>query len=311
MIKTSADFYLWSGSSPESMRKLKSSIKGMGHWPLNLHFNRQTLNWASDEDSDPRFYLSGTDQHRAQTLLHLLEEPRVENIFCTRGGYGALRILPELERMKIKPSGRKIVWGYSDTTIVQLYLHQRFGWQWVHSPMLCSQSWQEPDAKEKRSLKALFNPKGFQYQKALKIWHLGRGLPSSIKVVGGNLMCLVSMLSGDWLRAPQKPYFLFLEDINEAHYRLDRLLVILSQSKYFKNCRGILLGHFTDCPGHQEILRLWAKENKLFMASRIDAGHESPNVPLILGDNWDFKKENASNVLARSPLLKLEVRGLK
>jgi muramoyltetrapeptide carboxypeptidase len=307
MPTSNADFYLWSGSSPESLRKLKNSIRGMKKWPLQLHYTRQVLDWASEEESDVRFYLAGSDEQRAKTLRILLEDPKVENIFCTRGGYGAIRVLEVLDKWKIHPKGKKVVWGYSDSTIIQMYLFQRFGWTWVHAPMLCSQSWQEPDSRENKAFRDLFKKDGFNYQKNLKIWNLGnKSIPKKIQLLGGNLMSIVSMFGRDWLKKPKQPFFLFLEDITEGYYKIDRLISVLGQSKFFENCQGILLGHFTDCPGYRDILKIWAKERGLFLASRIDAGHESPNVPLYMGDKIEIRKISSKEVKVIFPSIKLE-----
>jgi muramoyltetrapeptide carboxypeptidase len=271
------------------------------------------LEWASEEESEARFFLSGSDLHRAKWLKSLLESPKVENILCTRGGYGTLRLLPHLNKMKIRAQGTKRIWGYSDTTIIQMYLYERFGWSWVHAPMLCSQSWQEPDSKERHSMRNLFLHEGWAYKKTLKLLSSSE-TKFNLKeapLIGGNLMSLVSMLSGPWIKKQKQPYLLFLEDINEAHYRLDRLLVILSQSAFFKNCAGIVLGHFTDCPGYQKLFKLWAKETGVALFSKIEAGHESPNLPLIMGEKVQLKKINSLDYEVCFPTISLERRRLK
>ncbi|NCN27928.1 LD-carboxypeptidase [bacterium] len=297
------NFHLWSGSSPEDLVVFRQGVKAIKNWPIKVHYSKSSVRQAITAESEDRFFLAGTDKQRADSLVKLIRNKAVGEILCSRGGYGNLRILPLLDKMRITPAGKKRIWGYSDSTIIQHYLYSRFGWSWVHSPMLCSHSFIDPSRKEKIEMNRIFIHRNFESTKKLKIVHQGdlkRGSYEKV-LIGGNLMSLVSTFGSKWEPAPKQPYFLFIEDIGEATYRLDRLLQMLSHSSMFKKCKGVILGHFTACPGYKEVLRLWAREENIFLASKLEMGHNSPNTPHPMGENIVLRVRNKDQATLQFP----------
>ena len=195
-------------------------------------------------------YLAGTDQERVKDLMDMFADKRVRAVFCLRGGYGTSRILPLLDYAFIRRHP-KIVAGYSDITSLHCALLKRAGLISMHAPML------GPDFTRKdlpaftkqsftRTL-TLASPAGGICQdydrKQVTVLYPGR---ASGRLVGGNLTLVCSTLG-----TPFQPSFsrriLFLEEIDEAPYRIDRLLSQLLNSGVLRQVVGIAIGFMKGC----------------------------------------------------------------
>ena len=283
LSKAKSKWALWATSSPTSNADFRAGLKRLRELKIGIFIPRPTAKFATKKESAARPFLAGPDSAKVQALKDILKLGTVENVFTTRGGYGGLRLIPLIDRLAIR--GRRLrIWGFSDLTTIQNYFYLRFGWDWVHSPMLMSQAFNRPTGREKTAWTAM--TKGGPAEMSFRLKHVG-GAPLrrdlTAPLLGGNLTCLNSLLVMPGFRPPKRRFILFLEDLNEKGYRLDRNLVQLAQSDYLAKCDAVTLGHFTDCPGHLQILRAWAKENKLPLFTGVPAGHQSENVPLWMG----------------------------
>lgn len=188
-------------------------------------------------------YLAGTDQHRLSTMRALMEDPQVGALVAVRGGYGAMRLLPELRKMWKKWPGKAIV-GFSDLTALHLARFKATGLIGGHGPVLNSLA--ELDYQSQADFAAfLRNPAG-SFKWTFRQGQIRQKGEARGPLLGGNLTLLAHLLAGPYL-----PDFtgaiLLLEDVGEESYRLDRLLTGLTQSRLWSKISGLVLGGFTDC----------------------------------------------------------------
>lgn len=296
---------LWSPSSPCSKTELQKGLGRLNDLGIEAITGKNfSANSAKAWDST-RHYLAGDEESKLEDLEELWSQPELSSILCTRGGYGALRLLPLLDKSrKIKRSKIRL-WGYSDTTILQNYFFKKYEMSWVHSPLLCSPSFHSPNNRELRFWKKILLNDGGKTSFSLKILTLGskhRGKPALRgHLIGGNFASLICTMGTPWEFSIPKGAWLFLEDIGEASYKLDRMLTQVSMHKEFKNLAGVVLGHFTNCPKATKIFKVWCEEHKLSLLSKFPAGHETPNLPLILGERRIFERKNDSQFFVDLP----------
>lgn len=191
-------------------------------------------------------YLAASDAQRAQDILDAFADPDIHGIWCIRGGYGSHRLLPLLDRDLIR-NNPKWFGGYSDVTALHLFLNQECCLETFH----CTMPSTEPDADDftlewlKKALFGklegpLFQPKGQCVQSLVS------GMVSGV-LCGGNLSLVAASLGTPW-EIDTRGKILFLEDIHEKTYRIDSMLTQLRNAGKFRDCAGILLGAWTDCP---------------------------------------------------------------
>ena len=192
-----------------------------------------------------RGFLAGDDRHRLQQLDDAIADPQCRAVFLARGGYGLTRILPSIDRASLRRNAKPIV-GYSDVTAL-LSLCLGAGVIAVHGPMVSDfGGLSEPDRNSLFNL--LENPDPGVLLTDLDELVGGR---ASGRLVGGNLEVLTRLLG-----TPLQPSFagtvLFLEEVGELPYRIDRSLTHLELAGVFETVAGIVVGDFTDCEDRQE-----------------------------------------------------------
>lgn len=207
-----------------------------------------------------RGYLAGSDGDRAGDLARALAAPEIRAVFCTRGGYGAARILERFDPARLRP---KILVGYSDITLLHLAL-QRGGRVGFWGPMPGTAAGITPFSA-RWLLRAIARPA------PVGALPLGRGLGlvrrgrARGRLTGGTLTLLAASL-GTPYAVETRGRIVFLEDVSEEPYRLDRLLTQLLAAGRLSDAAGIVLGRFTAC------------------GSRPRAGDRSLSVREVLGD---------------------------
>ena len=236
------------------------------------------------------FQLGGTDTERAADFQAQLDDEKVKAIWCARGGYGTVRIIDLLDFSKFKKHP-KWTMGFSDVTV----LHSQLNIERVaslHSIM----PFTVPNAPEevKETLrKALFG-ETISYSIPSKSYDV-KGTASG-ELVGGNISILYSLL-GSKSAIDTKDKILFIEDLDEYLYHIDRMMYNLKRNGYFENVKGIIVGSMTDMHDNEipfgqnevQIITEIAKENRIPIAFQFPAGHQSDNRTLILGDQLYFE----------------------
>lgn len=231
------------------------------------------------------FYLAGTDAVRARHLHAVLADPSVRAIFAARGGYGCLRLLSHLDP-KLKP-GEKFLVGFSDVTA--LHLAQARLWprlRAVHGPNVASHHFLGPEKEAERNRAALhgalFDP-AYQVEEPVTFIREGR---AEGPLVGGCLSLVAAMLGSGFVPRTRER-ILFLEDVREAPYRIDRMLVQLRNAGLFDHVAGVVFGEMHDCAdGINDIPAVIADVlagSSYPIAFGLPAGHGALNLALPLG----------------------------
>ncbi len=238
-------------------------------------------------------YLAGSDEERAESFMRSWTDPQVKAVIAARGGYGAMRILPYLDFDTIGQNP-KILCGYSDITALHLALWKEIRLITFHGPV--AEIW-EPRMNEydyKIFEQALFGcwPPGHltlpqDCGEELVILESGR---AKGRLVGGNLSLIVSTMGTPW-EIDVKGNVLFLEEVGEKPYRVDRMLCQLKLSGKLADALGFCIGSFTNCDPDperpaftvSEILKQYFTGTGKPCIKNIPAGHGEFNATLPLG----------------------------
>jgi muramoyltetrapeptide carboxypeptidase len=226
-------------------------------------------------------FLAGPDRRRAAELQKALDSD-VQAIVAARGGYGLGRIATRIDWRGIMKRPKWLV-GFSDFTVLHAESWRR-GLATLHAPMLCTLGLAKSSARL-RWIDALEDPRRERRWEGLQTWHAGRaGGP----FVGGNLAILHSMAAARRLRFP-KGAVVFLEDIGERPYRVDRMLTDLLEGGYLARASGIVVGDFVDCvkgPDGRtvdDVLRERLESLGVPIVSGFPSGHGPRNDAVVLG----------------------------
>lgn len=228
-------------------------------------------------------YLAGAAELRARDLMEFFERPDIDAIFCARGGFGSIQLLPFLKAAQLKKP--KIFVGYSDITILLNWLRQFCGLLTFHAPMV-----------------AMDLARGLSTQANNHLWSVLRGetlnwkltLGQAVKpgraegdIVGGCLSLLVTTL-GTPYEIDTRGRILFLEDVGEKPYRIERMLIQMQMAGKLAHPVGVLLGDFTHCEGEgprglKEVINDTFSSAKYPVVMGMRAGHGQENLALPFG----------------------------
>ena len=248
-------------------------------------------------------YLADSDRNRADELHRAFSDPAIRAIIALRGGFGSLRLLEYIDISVIRKNP-KIFVGFSDITILQTCFVQQAGLICLHGPVAASLA--STDRPSLERLAQCF--RGNWHQPVREDIEVVRGGPSSTGVLcGGNLSSLATLLGTSW--APRcNGGILFLEDVNEPLYRIDRLLTQLKHSGMLDMINGLILGDFSQSPEQEKNERLrqrdfvWHRVLELTEDSGIPiwgnfpAGHGVKNITLPLG--LDASMDSGTGILS-------------
>jgi muramoyltetrapeptide carboxypeptidase len=229
-------------------------------------------------------YLAGDDTRRATELAQAMQDPEVSAIVCARGGYGLTRILDELPWDAFAQSPKWLV-GFSDVTALHLEA-QRRGLVSVHGPNVTGLSRAIP-AERAQLLSILERHEGPSFG-GLEVVHRGPGRTVTGPLVGGNLTLVETEAASGKLSLPEGA-ILFLEDVTERPYRVDRMLTSLARAGHLARVGAIVFGDFTECPPGpdgvtiEDVLRERTAGLGVLVLAGIGAGHGCRNMPLPLG----------------------------
>jgi muramoyltetrapeptide carboxypeptidase len=188
-------------------------------------------------------YLSAPDEDRASELMGFIEDPEVDAVICARGGYGVMRILPMLDFTSIRQAG-KIIMGFSDITALLIAANQLSGVVTFHGPV-ASSSFDDFTVKSLRETVVAEHQQAPSEFTNSRLTTIAQGSARG-KLTGGNLALVVSTL-GTRYEIDTTDAILFLEEVNEEPFRVDRMLTQLWLAGKLQSCKGIALGNFRDC----------------------------------------------------------------
>jgi muramoyltetrapeptide carboxypeptidase len=227
--------------------------------------------------------LAGTDEQRATDFQTQLDNPNIKAIWCVRGGYGTVRMIDLLDFTKFKQSPKWIV-GFSDVTVLHSHLNT-MGFQSIHGIMPVSSKATE-DAKESLR-KALF---GEHLEYTVPCETMNRLGKAKGELVGGNLSILYSLLgSPSAIDCTDK--ILFIEDLDEYLYHIDRMMINLKRNGCLESLKGIIVGGMTkmkdnDIPWGKDALEIIddvTSKYNIPIIYNFPAGHLADNHALIIG----------------------------
>lgn len=209
-------------------------------------------------------YFAGPDQERADELMHMFTNKEVDGILCVRGGYGSIRILDLLDYEQIGKNQKAFI-GYSDITALITSIYERTGLVTFHGPLGVS-TFNEFTLESFESV--LMNPKKrykYQYERdentesnpEFDLYTINKGKAEG-ELIGGNISVLDSMIGSEF-EADFENKIVYLEEIEEKTYRVDKMLFHLLYATNLKNAAAIVLGVFGDCNINDEP-RLTLKE---------------------------------------------------
>lgn len=228
-------------------------------------------------------YLAAQDGQRLADLHAAIADPEVDAVLCLRGGYGCARLLERVDTALLLRHPKLLI-GYSDISALH-GLRDRLGLPGLHAPMPASDLL-HPDAEA--DALALFG----LLQRGLRSGDvfgaesgphaLDQGVGATGRLIGGNLAVFTALVGTPW--APQaEGTIVFLEDIGEEPYRIDRLLCQLRQSGILDAAAGFLLGSFTDAESPDAILADYLRPLGKPVLAGWPSGHGRPNRALPMG----------------------------
>ena len=238
-------------------------------------------------------YFSGTDEERLMDFQAMLDDDEVKAILCGRGGYGMGRIIDRLNFKKFKKKPKWVI-GFSDITIFHTHLYANYYISSLHAPMAAA--FNEEGAKNEYvlSLKEALEGKWAKYvSDGHKLNRTGEAVG---ELVGGNLALLVHGI-GTPSEVKTKHRILFIEDIGEQKYSIDRMMVQLKRSGKLKRLAGLVVGRFADTGDTErpfgatieEIILDAVKEYKYPVCFNFPVSHEKENYALKIGVGYKLK----------------------
>lgn len=248
---------------------------------------------------------SGYDEERGQDLQNMIDDQSVRAVFAARGGYGSVRTLQNVDFSGFEKDPKWMI-GFSDITVLHSYINKFIGVESIHGPMSVSLNYDNTDESFESLRKALFGePLSYNYPAhELNIDGEAEG-----EIVGGNL-ALICSLNGTVLFPDLKNKILFIEDVDEYLYNIDRMLMNLSLSGVFNRIKALVIGNFSvkkeenDIPFGKtayEIIFEMADQYNIPVSFNFPAGHISDNMTLIFGRKVYLRVEEGKSSLVFNP----------
>jgi muramoyltetrapeptide carboxypeptidase len=218
----------------------------------------------------------------------MLDHPDIKAIFCARGGYGTMRLLDKID-LKGFAEHPKWVVGFSDITALHAYLQMRIGVASIHAAM--PYTFREVTGTGNPSAESLFRIlKGELPSYVVPANPMNREGKGTGILLGGNLSVLYS-LTGTPFQFPTRGAILFLEDVDEYLYHIDRMMQNLKLAGMLENLAGLVVGGLIDMHDNEvpfgmdaaEIIRAAVKEFDFPVCFDFPAGHLKPNMAMVLG----------------------------
>ena len=233
-------------------------------------------------------YLAGTDRERAADLNQMVSDPGIAAVVCARGGYGTARIIPYLDE-DVLARHPKILVGSSDVTLLLNYFRQRFGWVTFHGPMVAPNFGKQPSMLTDTWFRKILVEARSQGPIMVEGVKGLRGGQAQGPMVGGCLTILCNSL-GTSYEIQTDGTLLLIEDIDEAPYRIDRMLTQLKAASKFRNVKGVIFGKMPGCqpPTHssyilEDVIRDLLEDQAFPILYGFPTGHGGKQVTLPIG----------------------------
>jgi len=269
-----------------SLEKAQTCINTLQDWGYKIKIGK-TLS------GDSQNYFSGTDEERLNDFQQMLDDNEVKAILCARGGYGIGRIIEQINFKKFKQNPKWII-GFSDVTILHSHIHSNYKIATLHAPMASAFNDGGYENEFVQSLKNTLKGKKIKYECALHEFNKkGEAIGD---LVGGNLS-LLAHLVGSSSDIKTKGKILFLEDVGEYLYNIDRMFYQLKRSGKLDKLAGLIIGGFTDMKDTErpfgktvyEIIHDIVKEYEYPVCFNFSVSHGKENYALKVGSGYKLK----------------------
>jgi muramoyltetrapeptide carboxypeptidase len=272
-----------------SMDELKPAITAFKSWGLEVVPGKNVF------QSQDQF--AGTDRERAEDLQTMLNDPSIKAIIGARGGYGTLRIIDRLNFDELKKHPKWVV-GFSDITVLHAHIHN-LGIETLHAKMLIN--FTKDEASSETLKRALF---GALHQHVTPPHVLNRKGTAEGELVGGNLSLLYA-IAGSVSDLDTRGKILFIEDLDEYLYHVDRMMMNLKRSGKLDALAGLVVGSMSDMKDNkipfgknaEEIILDAVKEFNYPVCFQFPAGHVDTNLALYLGRKVRLEVSTAVKLL--------------
>ncbi|MCE3010215.1 MAG: LD-carboxypeptidase [Proteobacteria bacterium] len=281
------------------LETVKQSLEVLSSWGFVPRFESSQI--------QPHPFCSNSHENRFQYLKKALFSKDSKAIWCLRGGYGSIHLIPALEKLKTIPQKPKLVIGYSDISSLHLFLNQKWKWMSLHAPLIEGLRSGRTELQHLQELKyvLLGNEKEVvqdlipMNSKAQKLrW-------KKSQLVGGNLCTLQSHL-GTGLHPRWKKKVIAFEDIGERGYRIDRMLEHFRQARVFDGCEAVVFGEFV---GSQEkdgrdlsevALEEFAQKAPCPVFRGLEMGHGTRNRPWFFGSSLEIVGGSQAQIVVQT-----------
>jgi len=277
-----------------SLKNANTCIQTLTKWGFKV-FVGKTLGGKQKN------YFAGTDDERLADFQQMLDDENIKAIFCARGGYGVSRIIDTLNFSKFKKNPKWII-GYSDITVLHAHINSQLKIASLHAPMA-----------------AAFNNNGFKNNYTLSIkkaitGYLGKYTcathafnkqgEATAELIGGNLV-LIAHLIGSKSAYKTTNKILFIEDVGEYLYNIDRMFVQLKRAGVLDKLKGLIIGKFSDLKDTTApfgldvytIIQHHVKEYHYPICFDFPVGHVTENVALKVGGIYTLKIDKKKTML--------------
>ncbi|MDX5347609.1 MAG: LD-carboxypeptidase [Hymenobacteraceae bacterium] len=279
-----------------TLEEIKPAIEVFESWGLTVETG------ASIGAADNQF--AGPDELRRQDLQQMLDRPEIRAVFCARGGYGTARIIDQIDFSGFAQAPKWVV-GFSDVTVLLSHLYQ-LGFESVHAimPVLFSRAGSEAAIQ---SLKNVLFGSPVQYQ--AQPHPFNRPGAATGALTGGNLTMLHTLIATP-SDVDTRGTILFLEDLDEYLYHIDRMLGHLNRCGKLQNLAGLVVGHMSDMNdntipfGHTayDIIRQHISAYNYPVCFDFPVGHEPHNLALVCGRQTQLNITDRGVTLIQEPV---------
>lgn len=274
-----------SPSRKVSPDEIENAVQTIEEWDMRVMTGRHVF---AGHDQ-----FAGTDEQRAEDFQEMLDNPEVKAIFCTRGGYGSVRIIDKLNFTGFVKSPKWIA-GFSDITVFHSHINKNLGITTLHCEMPLNFGKSEKENESLESIKRALTGELISYKGSVK----GQFVESRATgiLTGGNLSVLYSLL-GSVSDIDTEGKILFLEDLDEYLYHIDRMIVALKRAGKFSKINGLIVGGMSDMRDNaspfgktvDEIIMDHTIDLGIPVLFNFPAGHLPLNVALKMGVKVDFE----------------------
>ncbi len=260
-----------------SLQEITPAIKIIESWGFDVVLGKNLFKSKNQ--------FAGTDKERTDDMQEMLDNKEIKAIFCARGGYGTIQILEYFNFDKFIKSPKWLI-GYSDITVLHSYINSVLKIETLHASMPIN--FANNNNKSLELLKSTLTGNKLSYK--VNAHKFNKSGTAIAEIVGGNLSVLYS-IAGTKYDIETNNKILFIEDLDEYLYHIDRMMMNLKLSGKLNNLKGLIIGGMNDMNDNKipygksayQIVYDIIKDYNFPVCFDFKAGHIEPNLPIILG----------------------------